>query len=268
MEQKNTLSQKELFQQKVNNARSNLLLVIVFTIINIVLVLLGSETTFLFSATMPYLSVALGYFSEFTPFFVAGLITSLLIIVGYFLCWLFSKKHFGWMIAALVLFSIDTLCLIGVYVMIQDFSGVIDFAIHIWVLYYLIIGVKYGYKLKNMPVESKSEESFVYEQAPVIEEATQFEVSAPLRRADTEVKSRTLLETNYNGRHICYRRVKRVNELVIDGYVYDDVEILVELAHSLTAKLDGHTYQVGYDGSVHSYLSVDGNTVMKKLRLY
>ena len=43
-----------------------------------------------------------------------------------------------------------------------------------------------------------------------------------LRRADYSVKSKTLLEATAEGYRICYRRVKSVNELVINGIVYDE----------------------------------------------
>ena len=64
------------------------------------------------------------------------------------------------------------------------------------------------------------------------------------------------------------RRVKRINELVIDGYVYADVEMLMETAHALTAQMDGHVFQAGFDGVAHSYIRVDGVQVARKLRLY
>ena len=69
------------------------------------------------------------------------------------------------------------------------------------------------------------------------------------------------------GHYVVYRRVKKTNELVIDLYVYDEIEILVECAHSLEARIDGHLIVVGFDGVSHSYLSVDGEIVAKKLRL-
>ena len=50
------------------------------------------------------------------------------------------------------------------------------------------------------------------------------ENSFVLRMADTDVKSRTLIVGEYEGYHIEVRRVKRTNELVIDGKVYDEYE--------------------------------------------
>jgi hypothetical protein len=92
--------------------------------------------------------------------------------------------------------------------------------------------------------------------------------SESIRIADSTVKARILLEADALGHAIVYRRVKRVNELVIDGRVYDEMEALVEFAHSLKAQIDGHTIEVGFDGWVHSYLKIDGQTVGRKRRLY
>ena len=74
-------------------------------------------------------------------------------IAVYFVCWLLSKKHYAWMIVALVLFSMDTLAMVALYVLVGDFSGILDVLIHAWVMFYLITGVINGYKLKKQPDE-------------------------------------------------------------------------------------------------------------------
>lgn len=61
--------------------------------------------------------------------------------------------------------------------------------------------------------------------------------------------------------------MKRVNELIIGGHVYDEMEALVETPHSLGARIDGHQIEVGFNG-YNSYLNVDGERIAKKLRLY
>lgn len=258
-------TQREEVQQKYNNARSNLILMIAFTFINVVLLAVGSDVMMLFSATVPYFAVTIGVISEDSVIFIIGILIALAILSIYLLCWILSKKNYGWMIAALVLFILDSICMCVLYVLIQDFSGVLDAAIHIWVLYYLITGVKYGAKLNKLPEEEiykENREEVDFIQNNIVSE------SSVLRKADEEVKCRILLETDKLGHHICYRRVKRVNELVIDGYVYDDIEMLFESSHALNAVVDGHKIQVGYDGGRNSYLRIDGETVLKKNRFY
>lgn len=88
-----------------------------------------------------------------------------------------------------------------------------------------------------------------------------------LRRADGTVKCRILLETRVGDYQICYRRVKSVNELVINGMVYDEKKGIVEYAHTLSAVVDGHWIEVGYDGEAYSYIRFDEQEVARKLRL-
>ena len=88
----------------------------------------------------------------------------------------------------------------------------------------------------------------------------------PLRTAARDVKCRILLEYTVGGYRICYRRVKRTNELVINGQVYDEYVALVEHEHTLFATLDGHTYAVGTTNSQRMFIEVDDQIVAKKMR--
>ncbi len=52
-----TRSDAQVAVEKVKIARSNLLLMIAFTLVNIVLLVTGSDVMMLFSATVPYFAV-------------------------------------------------------------------------------------------------------------------------------------------------------------------------------------------------------------------
>ncbi|MBR6681831.1 MAG: hypothetical protein IKL40_02470 [Clostridia bacterium] len=86
------------------------------------------------------------------------------------------------------------------------------------------------------------------------------------RYADTSVKSRILLEANVQGYEICYRRVKSVNELVINGKVYDDKKGIIEFTHNLSALVDDHKIDAGYDEESNSYIMFDGEIIKRKKR--
>ena len=154
-------------------ARHNLLLVIILSAVNIVLYLAGSDTMMLFSATVPYYSVVFGWlYSDafgIPAYLVIGLCAAFVILALYFVCWLLSKKNGGWMIAALVLFALDTVALIALYIIASDVSGILDALIHAWVLYYLIMGVYYGNKLKTLPEDPVPAEETPVEEVPVEE---------------------------------------------------------------------------------------------------
>ncbi len=260
------LSPREQLQQKYKSARGNLLLIIILTVINVIMLLAGSESMLLFSISVPFYAVVFGYFMEGTAMLITGCVIAAVMLTVYLLCWIFSKKRTGWMITALVLFIVDTVVMALMYLGAGEMSGIMDVLIHALVLYYLISGVSSASKLKKMPPEEPVVASEV--EVEGAEEVAIEPNSTPLRRADENVKHRILLEGTYGGRQIVYRRVKRVNELVISGYVYDEYEALAEFAHCLTARIDGHTIEMGFDGVSCSYFRVDGQQLAKKVRLF
>ncbi len=90
----------------------------------------------------------------------------------------------------------------------------------------------------------------------------------PEYRVDPTVKARILLETKVDGLHICYRRHRSVNELVINGQVYDTRKGIIEFEHELCATVCGHTITAGLDGDSNSFITVDGETVKEKKRYF
>jgi hypothetical protein len=162
------LAPRALYQSKFNSARYNLLLVVAMTAINVVLLMLGGSSYFLFSATVPY-SLAIDgmymtgrmpeeWYADWpasVPFLDSGYMTVMMviafaIILVYLACFFFSKNFkTGWMIAATVVFVLDTLYMVFIYGVGAD--SVMDILLHAWVLYYLISGSVYGLKLKKLP---------------------------------------------------------------------------------------------------------------------
>ena len=126
---------------KYNNSRQSILLLFIFSVINIFSIsMLG--TYFLFSAYLPQVLISLAYLDpSLTPVMV---ILSIIYILPYLLCYIFSKKKAGWMVAALVLFSVDSLFFLidlFAYLAAGDLSFIIDLIFRIYVLASLIIGV-------------------------------------------------------------------------------------------------------------------------------
>ena len=265
--QQTTVSPRQVAEQKYKSARMNLLLMIAMTLFNVVMLLAGSWSVLLFSATVPYFAVAVGVMSALDIFLYPCLIFAGICLLTYFICWIFSKGHYGWMIAAMVLFIIDTLALVAIVIFSGDYSSIVDVLFHGWVLYYLVMGVKTGAQLKNMPPEEPAPVQEIVDTPAEDADVPPVVNSTHLRWADREVKHRVFLEAEVAGCRICYRRVKRINELVVNGYVYADVEMLIEPPHELSATVNGHFIQAGYSGSF-SYIMVDGTMIAKKVRWY
>ena len=108
MKRKKNKSPQQLYQA----ARGNLLLMLIFSAVNVAFAAFGVDIYFLFSDYLAYMLALTGrVFLEYTDeglYLAVGLASAVLVLVPYLLCWIFSKKRRGWMIAALVLFAVDT----------------------------------------------------------------------------------------------------------------------------------------------------------------
>ena len=151
-------------EQQYKVSRMNLLLVLAFTFINMILALTKASFYMLFSASIPLEITALGvlmaddYGIGFTVF-MFGL--SVVLLLPYLLSFIFSKKHFAWMIAALVWFSLDSVLFLILVVLAGswDFSILLDFFFHAWIMFYLINGVRYGSRLRQLKKNAEIEKT-------------------------------------------------------------------------------------------------------------
>ena len=243
-------------EKKYASARLDLLIAIILTVLNIVMAITGSESMMLFSISFPYMAVIFAAMWEADILLILAAVS----LIVYFLCWLFSKKHSGWILAAAIFFVLDTLCLGGMYLLAEEISSVMDMLFHVLILYYLFSGYAADRKLKKLSPEPEVE---------VTEEGQPLENSVPLRRIGEDEKCRVLLEAQHGIYHVCYRRIKRTNQLVINNYIYDEVEMLMETDHTLKAVLDGHVFEVGFRSTgSSSYFWVDGKEIAKKIRWF
>ena len=142
---------------KYKSARASLIMILVASVINIFSIAFA-DSYFLFSSYFTTLLAALGATlyveTGFMALFVVFALLALVSLVPYLLCFIFSKKHPGWMIAALVLFSLDTLLLLLDFVaalLIGDFSMLIDMAFHVYAIVCLALAVKHGLAAKKAP---------------------------------------------------------------------------------------------------------------------
>lgn len=234
-------------------ARIDLLLVIILTVINIVLLVSDSQTTMLFSAFVPYFAVAIAVYDGAAWFLQGSLIFAFIVLALYLLCWFFSSKHYGWLIAALVLFAVDTLAVVFYYWGMWSY-GIFDMLIHAAVLYYLFRGVRCGRYLRRLPQDVPEETTVCIEN------------TAPIRRAEDAAEAAVLAQAETSIGFVCYRTVDKVYELVINGFVYAEAELLMETAHELRAIYDGHFVQAGLmAGSAIRYINLDGNRIAQNL---
>ena len=166
---------KEMYQRDLNMSRMNLLLSVMFTVVNLVIMMLSVTTSFFFSASLPYypslfFAIKCGIFndsyyntfyqtfengryadtwrSEF-PFmdpwiFYAVFAISIAIVIGLFLLWLFSKKHKVCSMITLSFYIVDTLFLIAFsfFVGAGGVELILQLLFHAWIVYYAVLSVR------------------------------------------------------------------------------------------------------------------------------
>lgn len=151
----------EYLLKQTAGARASLLAVLIFTVVNLAMLLLEIDMYFVFSATVPqYLTafcmgidIGQGYLG-FGPFTAIALVVSAVVLVLYLLCWLLSKKRPGWLIAALVFFIIDTVALLAVSLLLEILGKtILDLVFHGLIIFQLIQGISANYKLEKMIAE-------------------------------------------------------------------------------------------------------------------
>lgn len=150
---------------RVNNGRSSLSIVAVLTVVNLAMMLAQSNRYFLFSASVPYYLTWFAFLlDDFSigSFTVSALVISALILGAYLLCFLMSGKKIGkgsgWLIAALVLFCLDSLGLLYVTFCLLESptSNLMDLFFHGWVIWSLAAGIHYNNKLIVLRQEAMS----------------------------------------------------------------------------------------------------------------
>ena len=137
---------------RYKNARGWLIAVSLFTLANIVFLLLEAEYGFYFSAFLAEAAIML---LDFTT----GILVSVVIIGLFLLCWALSKKNHTWLTVGLVLYVIDTIVLLGIMGLTFaegefEFLLLVELLFHGMVLYFLSNGVRGAKQLKNMPEET------------------------------------------------------------------------------------------------------------------
>lgn len=167
-QQAQPFSQRQQLERQYASARMNLLWVVLFTAINIVLLVSNSYTYFLFSAFIPYAIVDYGmivcgkypadFYGDLSQYqFLDSTVLVVLIAVAavicvlYLLCWIFSKKRrVAWLIIGLVFFALDT-----VFMLLGGISAdrILDILFHGWVIISLTGGIIAHSKLKKLPAE-------------------------------------------------------------------------------------------------------------------
>lgn len=147
---------KNSAESLIKNARVNLLLMTIFTALNIVLTALNANVTFLWSSSIAMVAQIFGSVWGIAS---VGLLIALVIAAVFLFFWMFCHKKIGVMVAALTLSIVDTICLIwfifwAVSILGVQESGfgvaeIIGVVYHVFLVISLIQGIKGMRKLQE-----------------------------------------------------------------------------------------------------------------------
>lgn len=145
-----SMSQNET---KYKNMRLMLLSTLILSALNCITVF-ALDMFYYFSAYLPFVLVAVGkvFLEEVANgeiVFVVYTALAVIMLIPYLLCYIFSKKHVGWMIAGLVIFSVDTGFLLVDLITGFNVTLAICMVFHVYIIVTLALGIKYGLKVKQ-----------------------------------------------------------------------------------------------------------------------
>lgn len=136
-------------EQKYFADRSWLLVIAVFTLINIVLIFSETDRSFYFSAFIPMIASVLShYFFDGTLKMLTVVLFCGLAVIIYLISYLFSKRNYFWILIAAVLYTVDLVAMISfiVYMQYQSY-WTLDIILHVIAAFFLYRGFFVGKKL-------------------------------------------------------------------------------------------------------------------------
>jgi hypothetical protein len=160
--QNQQMSREELTKAALQfrSARHNLLVVVVFTVVNLILFSTGADNNFLFSAPVPqfvlysFMLEAAVLEEAGTPnnaLATIGFVAALLLTGVYFMISMLSQKVRMLILFALIFFSFETFLLFSAFLLTGNFyiSDILTIAFCSWILFYLINGTRAWRKLRG-----------------------------------------------------------------------------------------------------------------------
>ena len=157
-------------QIKITRARVNFLFITILSALNIFTLSIGGKFYIPFSSTLTTNTVM--KFKNMTQetghiaYNIIGIVISALIVGLYVLVYFKSKNNPRWMLAGLIMLSVDTLLLVIINILLSitgngfawDEFQIIDIALHFILLYYLVAATKASTDLERLKTTTASEQ--------------------------------------------------------------------------------------------------------------
>ena len=150
-------------RKRVDLGRNGLLIIMAVTLLNQFLLMFGVEYHFLFSSAVPYylnwLGRELAVNGNMEAFHAIAVILTVLIYAAYGACWLLSAQRREWMLAALGLYSVDTLLLVifSATLLENPASCLFEILTHLAGVFLLFVADRAAARLSQLPHPKRSE---------------------------------------------------------------------------------------------------------------
>ena len=163
------LPSRKSLDVRLVGGRIVLLISIVLTIINIIIAVVSSRMPILYNISVPYYAVVYGkamdnnFAADGWPingtYTYIGLAVAAAVLILYVVFLIMTGHHYGWSIALLVCFCLDTVALLGVGLFLLGSTSaiVVDFCIHLWIIYLLSRQVSAAYNLHTLDLVEEYE---------------------------------------------------------------------------------------------------------------
>ncbi|MGM9648170.1 MAG: hypothetical protein ACI3YH_08580 [Eubacteriales bacterium] len=162
------------YQKNQATGRVSLIAIVIATIVSMLTLAVGNFY-FVFSAYLPFSYFTEGWFgwqiangtyaymdelsADVVTYYtdlgnfglILGIVVTLIGVLGYFICWLLSKKHPVALTVGAVFFAIDCAVLLLDVFTTGDISMLLDILLHAYIMYTLIAAVMANRKLKKLP---------------------------------------------------------------------------------------------------------------------
>ncbi len=279
--------EKEMrYALRYRRATVDLGFVAVLAVVNLIISLSGGAIYFFFAAFSPTAAFlygkSIGTVTGNTLFITAGIFLSFCLCALYVYLWYKAKKSYLSLAAASVLYGLDTVLIFVFSLLGYGTLGFIDTAAHLFITYNLCQGFLGGRALSKITMLDKSQVEALFRrllessegETPLTEEngeenGNPLPESRPLRPA--KARKRCFFDTFYEGMHILAYRSFGCTELVINGFVYDEIRGVVEFAYRLEAVVSGHRITLAMEpgaASADMVLYADGKEIGRMTRTH
>ena len=254
---------------RINRGRYNLIFIVLVSVINIFMITSGSSTTLPYSSAISNYSVALGIAESLKSgsdsLRILGLIVACAVLLIIMVCYILSKSKPLYLVISLSVIFADTLVLAiitGANGTLGSSLVILDLVIHALAIFYIISGIKAAKELKSLPKDDESTNTAnVQPEQPVYEDGANEESEYISDETDEEHEeedlskpigkyvddgTKPLVQGEFEGLKV-FAVIREDNaELVINGYVCDELDVSCESEFQLRAFVNDIDFTFDY----------------------